>query len=121
MSGKQPLVRHQDIEYNVMAYCLVNAPSFFQSFMNDAFWDILNCFIVGYIDILIYSRSFTEHVAHVRKVLHHLLDHSLYAKAEKCKFHKEIAFLGYCIGPEGVKMETNKVSSVTNGQNPLSY
>lgn len=88
-------------KYNVS---LVSAPSFFQSFMNDMFWDMLNCFVVAYIDdILMYFRSFTEHVAHVRKVLCRLLDHRLYVKAENCEFHKkEIAFLGYRIGPEGV-------------------
>lgn len=40
-----------------------------------------------------------------------LLKHGLYAKA---KFHKmEIAFLGYRIGPEGVRMERTKVAAVT--------
>lgn len=59
--------------------------------------------------ILIYSHNLSY-----QQVLHHLLDHGLYAKAEKCEFHKtELSFLGYLIGPWGVGMEENKVLSMS--------
>lgn len=68
-----------------MVYGLVNAPFFFQAFMNYVFRDMLNHFVVVYLDdILIYFISYSEHVKHVRKVLLHLLEHGLYAKAKKC-------------------------------------
>lgn len=93
-------------EYNVMAHGLVNVPSFFQSFMNDVFRDMFNHFVVVYIDdILIYSKSYPEHI----RVLRRLREHSLYVKAEKCVFHEsEIAFFGYHIGPDRVSIERNK-------------
>lgn len=60
-NGKQNLNLDLDLhlyQYNVMAYGLVNAPAFFQSFMNDVFCNILNCFVILYLDdILIYSCS----------------------------------------------------------------
>ncbi|KAI2647611.1 Transposon Tf2-6 polyprotein [Labeo rohita] len=55
----------------------------FQAFINDVFRDMLNRWVIVYIDdILIYSDSFQEHVNHVRSVLQHLLQHQLYAKLE---------------------------------------
>lgn len=74
-----------------------------------------NSFVVVHIDnTLICSKSCPEHITHVTRVLHCLLEHGFYAKAEKCKFCKsEIAFLCYCIGPDGVSMEGHKVSAVT--------
>ncbi|KAL0202703.1 hypothetical protein M9458_000721, partial [Cirrhinus mrigala] len=77
-------------------------PYFFQAFVNEVFRDMLNRWVIVYIDdILIYSSSYAEHVQHVRA-------HQLYAKEEKCEFHQEkIAFLGYIISPEGVNAVRN--------------
>lgn len=58
-------------EYSVIRFGLANSPFVFQSFVNDIF---------------IYSNSLDEHIHHVRSVLQHLIQHQLYAKAEKCEF-----------------------------------
>lgn len=76
-------------EYSVMPFCLANSPYIFQSFINDIFRDMLDRWVIVYInDILAYSDTYEEHVQHVRKVLQRLIDHKLYAKAEKCEFHQ---------------------------------
>lgn len=86
-----------------MAYGPANALSFLQSFMSDIFRDMLQNVIVYLEDILIYSKDLTEHICQVRPVLHRLLTRGLYAKAEKCEFHKtELTFLSYHIGPWGL-------------------
>lgn len=79
-----------------MSYGLVNAPSYFQSFMNDVFRDMLDRFVIVYIDdIMIYLKSLSEHVKHVKRVLHRQLDHGLHTKAETCDFHQaEISIIG---------------------------
>ncbi len=91
-------------EYLVMPFGLSNSPSVFQAFMNDVFRDMLNQWVIVYIDdILIYSQTYKEHVRQVRAVLKRLLQHQLYVKAEKCEFHQEtISFLGYVISSGGV-------------------
>lgn len=101
-------------EYRVMPFGLVNSPSVFQSFVNDIFRDMLNRTVIIYIDdILIYSDTLEEHVQHVRAVLQRLIEHQLYAKAEKCEFHTtSTTFLGYVISPEGVAMDESKVNAV---------
>ncbi|KAI2665884.1 Transposon Tf2-6 polyprotein [Labeo rohita] len=106
-------------EYLVMPFGLANSPSCFQAFVNEVFRDMLNRWVIVYIDdILIYSSSYSEHVQHVRAVLQRLIQHQLYAKEEKCEFHQErIAFLGYVISPEGIAMDESKL----RGRSPHSY
>ncbi|KAI2659133.1 Transposon Tf2-9 polyprotein [Labeo rohita] len=107
-------------EYRVMPFGLVNSPSYFQAFVNDVFRDMLNRWVIVYMDdILVYSNSYAEHVQHVRSVLQRLVQHKLYAKEEKCQFHQQsIAFLGYIISPEGVAMDETKVRAVQNWPQP---
>lgn len=55
--------------------------------MNDVFFDILDKFVVVYLDdIMIYSKSEEEHAQHLKEVLERLRKHQLYAKISKCKF-----------------------------------
>lgn len=107
-------------EYLVMSYGLVNAPSVFQSFVNDILRDMIGKYVVAYIDdILIYSTTLAQHYLHVRQVLARLLHHQLYVKLEKCLFHQTtISFLGYVIGPDGARMEDQKVEAVTQWPAP---
>ncbi len=103
-------------EYRVMPFGLVNSPSVFQSFINDVFRDMLDHYVIVYIDnILIYSETLQEHIQHVRSVLQRLIKYQLYAKLEKCEFHTtSVAFLGYIISQEGVAMDESKVHAVLN-------
>lgn len=104
----------------VMPFGLSNSPSVFQSFINDVFRDMLNRWVVVYIDdILIYSNTYHEHIQHVRAVLQRLIQHKLYAKAEKCEFHRtSTSFLGYIISREGVAMDDGKVKAVLEWPQP---
>ncbi|KAI2660046.1 Retrotransposon-derived protein PEG10 [Labeo rohita] len=83
-------------EYRVMPFGLAYSPSCFQAFVNEVFRDMLNRWVIIYIDdILIYSNSYSEHIQHVRAVLRRLISHQLYAKEEKCAFHQDkVSFLG---------------------------
>ncbi|KAI2656666.1 Retrotransposon-like protein 1 [Labeo rohita] len=109
-------------EYRVMPFGLANSPSCFQAFINDVFRDMLNRWVIVYIDdILVYSNSYSEHVKHVRTVLQRLISHQLYAKEEKCDFHKDkISFLVYIISSEGVAMDERKVDAVLNWPRPTT-
>ncbi|KAL0150314.1 hypothetical protein M9458_054422 [Cirrhinus mrigala] len=109
-------------EYLVMPFGLANSPSFFQAFVNEVFRDMLNRWVIVYIDdILIYSNSYSEHVTHVRATLQRLISHQLYAKEKKCEFHLDkISFLGYIISPEGVAMDERKVNAVMNWPRPAT-
>uniref|UniRef100_A0AAY5K2N8 ribonuclease H n=1 Tax=Esox lucius TaxID=8010 RepID=A0AAY5K2N8_ESOLU len=101
-------------EYRVMPFGLTNAPAVFQAFMNDIFRDMIDRFVIIYLDdILIYSGNLTEHIGHVRQVLQRLQQHRLYVKLEKSVFHvSQVAFLGSVLSPGCVQMDESKVSAV---------
>ena len=109
-------------EYLVMPYGLMNAPSVFQTFVDNIFRDLHGQGRVVYIDdILIYSATRAEHVSLVRRVLGRLLEPDLYVKAEKCLFFQQsVSFLGYCISTSGVEMETDRISGVRNWPTPTT-
>lgn len=90
--------------------------------MNDIFRDMLNQFVIIYInDILIYSPNLEEHHQHVTQVLQRLHQHHLYLKLEKCEFYQTtIQFLGYIITPEGVQMDQRKVDAVQKWPQPTT-
>jgi len=65
--------RYGLFEWLVMPFGLSNAPLAFQRFMNDIFSDVLDVFVVIYLDdILIYSDNMDDHKKHVKKVLKRL-------------------------------------------------
>lgn len=106
--------RYGHYEYNVMPMGLCNAPATFMRLMHEVFDDMLDRFVVIYLDdILIYSKTREEHIQHLRQVLDRLRQHSLYAKLSKCEFlQSEVSFLGHIIGKDGVKMDPRKVSAI---------
>lgn len=107
-------------EYLVMPFGLTNAPSTFQHLINFVFHDMLDKFVVAYLDdILVFSNTKEEHERHVKQVLGRLKENKLYAKAEKCEFYaEEIEFLGYLISSKGIRMDPAKVQSVVEWPQP---
>ena len=109
-------------EYLVLPFGLTNAPAVFQALINDVLRDMLNQFVFVYLDdILIFSKSLSEHVLHVRRVLQRLLENQLFVKAEKCEYHQDtVAFLGYVISPGAIQMDQQKVRAVLEWPAPSS-
>ena len=62
--------RFSSFKYTVMPFGLCNAPSTIQNFVNDIFADLVEVYVVVYLDdILIYSKSLKDHTNHCREVL----------------------------------------------------
>ena len=68
-------------EFVVMPFGLCNAPATFQALMNEVLCAHLRRFVLVFFDdILIYSRSWADHLRHLRVVLSLLRQHRLFVK-----------------------------------------
>ncbi|QRV92223.1 Transposon Ty3-G Gag-Pol polyprotein [Ceratobasidium sp. AG-Ba] len=103
--------RYGLFKYLVMPFGLTNAPATFQHFMNNIFRDILDVYVIIYLDdILVFSKNKEDHEKHVREVLSWLQKHNLYCNLAKCFFSvKEIDYLGLIVSPEGIRVDPAKV------------
>ena len=109
-------------EFLVMPFGLTNAPSTFQGLMNSIFKLLLRKFVfIFFDDILIYNKSWEDHVQHVDKVLQLLEAQQLYAKPSKCFFGvQEVEYLGHIVSHEGVKGDPNKIKSIKKWRIPTT-
>ena len=83
--------------------------------MNELLRDLINTRkVAAFIDNVIVGMEMEEgHDEIVAEVIRRLEENNLYMKPEKCKWKvREIGFLGVVIGPEGIKMEKEKVKGV---------
>ncbi|RVW60175.1 Transposon Tf2-2 polyprotein [Vitis vinifera] len=93
-----------------MPFGLTNALVTFCNLMNDVLFDYLDAFVVVYLDdIVVYSKTLTEHEKHLRLVFQILRKNRLYVKPEKCEFaQEEITFLGHKISVSLIRMDKGK-------------
>ncbi|QRW07008.1 Transposon Tf2-7 polyprotein [Ceratobasidium sp. AG-Ba] len=107
-------------EYLVMPFGLCNAPAAFQNFMNEIFRDILDVYVIVYLDdILIFSKDPEDHAKHVAEVLRRLRFHQLYCNLSKCVFKApEVEYLGVIANGEGVRANPAKITEAVNWATP---
>ncbi|MBW0587173.1 hypothetical protein O181_126888 [Austropuccinia psidii MF-1] len=112
--------KYGSYEYLGMPFGLTNAPASFQNVVNDIFYDLLDIYVVVYLnDIMVFSKSEEEHVTHVSTVLSRLRANNLFSKASKCLFHvSSVEYLGYVVSSEGLKMDQAKLQQILNWPPP---
>lgn len=101
-------------EFNVMAFGLCNAPSCFQRLMECVLrglnWKIALIYLD---DVLVYSRTFKEHLQHLRLVFERFRDANLKLKPKKCHFgQRKVKYLGHVISKDGIRPDPEKISAI---------
>nr|GFA57429.1 putative reverse transcriptase domain-containing protein [Tanacetum cinerariifolium] len=107
-------------EFQVMSFCLTNAPAIFMDLMNWVCKPYLDKFVIVFIDdILIYSKNEQEHGEHLKLILELLKKEKLYAKFSKCEFWiPRVQFLSHVIVSRGIHVDPTNFESVKDWASP---
>jgi hypothetical protein len=118
---KTAFITHEGhYEFLVMPFGLCNSPSTFQSLMNHVFHSFLRHFVLFFFDdILIYRKTWTNHLDHVERVLHLLSQHQLFLKQSKCAFGaSKVEYLGHLVGKDGIRVDPQKIEAMQEWPHP---
>ena len=111
----------RSFEPTVMFFGLTNLPAIFQAIMNELLRDLINTGkVAAFIDnVIVGTEDEEKHNDLVAEIIKRLEENDLYVKSEKCKWKvRKVEFLGVVIGPEGIKMEEEKVKGVLDWPTP---
>ncbi|WVZ95213.1 hypothetical protein U9M48_041007, partial [Paspalum notatum var. saurae] len=109
-------------EFRVMTFGLTGAPGTFQSAMNSTLAPFLRKFVLVFFDdILIYSKTFADHLNHLELVFQALTQDSWQIKLSKCEFaQRQIHYLGHVISQDGVSTDPAKIEAIISWPSPSS-
>src|SRR3954465_6131 len=109
-------------EFLVMPFGLMNAPLTFQRLVDKVFDQREKEFTIAYIDnIIIFSRTWKEHLEHIELALKRLKTANLKIRLKKCYFGKRSAdYLGFVISGEGIRPNSAKVIQVQKMSPPAN-
>ena len=63
---------------------------------------------------IVYSKTFSDHIDHIRQVLHCLRKHGIKLKAKKCKlFHRQVTYLGHIVSSSDYSPDLSNIAAVT--------
>jgi hypothetical protein len=112
--------RYGHFEWRVLPFELTNAPAAFMDQTHRLFRDLLDKYVVIFIDdILIYSKTPEEHTTHLREVLGRLRSSRFYCKLSKCElWRSEVTFMGHVVSKKGLLMEQTKLQAVEQWPEP---
>ena len=101
-------------EFNVLPFGLVNAPATFQRVIQLAMGDLHLTKCLLYLDdIIVYSRTFEEHLDRLCSVFQRLRSAGLKLKPSKCfLFKNEVRYLGHVVSADGIKTDPDKVKAI---------
>ena len=106
--------------YVKMPFGLMNAGATFQRAMDIAFSEDIGFFIVIYLDdVTVYSKSYEEHLVHLRKVFNKCRKYSPSLNPKKTLFGlEEGKLLGHIISEDGIKIDPQRIEGILQISHP---
>lgn len=110
---------HGHFEFMVMPFGLTNAPSTFQALMNTIFSQLLRKYVLVFFDdILVYSKTWNDHLRHLHEVFTILKQQHLFLNKSKCSFaKKQVSYLGHVVSKAVVSVDEGKITPLPTGLN----
>lgn len=108
------ITRQGLFEFNVLSFGLCNSPGTFQRLMDLVLADLQWTTCLVYLDdIIVFGRTFQEHLLRLDEVLFKLRQANLKIKPSKCNlFATQVQYLGHVISADGVGVDPAKVQCV---------
>ena len=109
-------------EFKVLPFGLSNAPSTFERCMESVLRNLQWQTCLIYLDdIIVFGKTFEEHIERLREVLCRLQQAGLKLKPSKCRlFKKSVLFLGHTISEEGLSTDPKKTEALRSWPEPTS-
>ena len=103
-----------------MGQGLCNGPATMQRLLNNILKDVLFKFTLAFFDdVLVYSKTFADHIHHLQRVFTLLYDAGLKLKYKKCTFGMpSVRYLGFIISRNGLSTESEKVEAIAKFKTP---
>ena len=107
-------VPHGKFEFNVMTFGLKNAGATYQRLMDICLSGLPPDRVIAYLDdIIIFSKTFEEHVREVDKVLERLEVAGITLRPDKCTFgSNDVSYLGYHLSEQGIQPQKSLVDAI---------
>lgn len=111
---------HGHYQFKIMPFGMCNAPATFQCVMNVVLNPCLRRSVLVFMDdILVYSQTLEEHVAHLHEVFTLLQQQQLFVKRGKCSFAcEQLEYLGHIISSQGVSTDPSKTQAMADWPQP---
>lgn len=110
-------------EFNRMSFGLANAPATYQRLQEQCLGDLhLKICFIYLDDLIIFSKSFREHLNRLQQVFQRIRDYGLKLSPKKCSLlMKKVKYVGHIVSEHGVEPDPDKLAKVKNWpipQNP---
>ena len=108
-------------EFLVMPFGLTNAPATFQRLMNRVLkGQTMRQCVVYLDDIIVFSKTFEEHLLRLRNVFERLRQANLKIQPNKCRFGtNKVIYLGFELSKDGFKPDPNKTQAIEKMESPI--
>ena len=109
-------------EYNRLPFGLSNAVATYSRLMTRIFSGELFFGLLVYLDdLLIYSKTFDEHLEKIRLVLERLHSYGLKLNPGKCQFlKKSVVYLGHKVSESGIQVDPSKFEALRKWKIPVT-